>query len=152
MSADLGPQVASDLELSKLHECIPIQTSWGKDTFQTKLTECNTNPKQIRKQQLPLLIFKKESKIRENIQKHIRSLESKIESIDECLRTKAARIQELITQILWKRESGGAFLNTSPILLNCFITSASICLIQFSTSLSEINLPINGSYKDFRVS
>lgn len=132
MSADLGPQVASDLELSKLHECIPLQTTWGKDTFQTKLTECNTDPKQIRKQQLPLLILRKETTVRENIHKHIRSLGPKIESIDESVLTKDARIQELITQILWKRESGGAFLNTSPILLNCFITWKTVFLPGFA--------------------
>ena len=132
MAAILGNQVSSDLELEKLHESLPLQTSWGKSIFQSKLTDCTTDPKQIRKNQLQLFVFAKHPEIRTKVHERIGALCPKMEHIDECFQTYDTRIQELLTQVVWKRESMGAFLNTSPFFLNTFIAWKTLFLPGFA--------------------
>jgi len=127
----LGNQVASDLELSKIHENVPIQTSWGKDTFQSKIQDCSISAKDIRTKQLPLLILGKEVELRNNIHSAIQTIVPVVPLIDESFDSDN-RVKELITQILWKPTSGGAFLNTNPFLLNVFITWKTLLLPGFS--------------------
>ena len=132
MSAIIGNQVSSDLELSTIHKNIPIQTKWGQDLFYKQLMDCSTSPNAIKKKQLPLLVLHTESTIRKNIQSHIHSLQSNIEFIDDCFDKTDQRIQELISQILWKPAGIGAFLNTSPFILNTFISWKTLVLPGFA--------------------
>ena len=78
------------------------------------------------------LVLATEPAIRTQIRTQIASIQPNIESIDECFDTNDARIQELITQILWKPTSSFAFLNTSPLLLNAAITWKTLVLPGFS--------------------
>lgn len=130
MFAVLGNQVSSDLELSTIS--ISTITKWGQDTFQNKLVECNTDPMLIRRSQLPLLVLTSEPSVRAYIRSQITSINPNIESIDECFDTNDARIQELLTQILWKPTSYTAFLNKSPLVLNSLITWKTLILPGFS--------------------
>lgn len=132
MAAILGNQVSSDLELSKIHENVPLQTSWGQTTFQEKLTECSTQQKEIKKKQLPLLIFKKEKETLKNIKTSIQKLVPMVPIIEESFGKEDNRVKELITQILWKPDSAGAFLNANPFLLNVFITWKTLFLPGFA--------------------
>jgi hypothetical protein len=132
MTARIGSQVSSDLQLQDLCQHLPIQTKWGRERFISGLSECSTKPSQIRQKQLPLLIFAKHSAIRTRVQESLRGVEPHIEKIDECFQAYDARIQEWITQILWKRDSMGAFLNTSPLVLNTAITWKTLVLPGFA--------------------
>jgi hypothetical protein len=136
----LGNQVASDLELSTIYENVPIQTSWGKSVFQTKLSECCSDPKTIRRNQMPLMVLSQEPDVRDKIRSSVETLAPKIANIDQCFDHSDSRIKELITQILWKKESSGSFLNTSPFLLNLFITWKTIFLPGFAILMPLILL------------
>jgi hypothetical protein len=96
------------------------------------LQECATDPKQIRRNQLQLFLFAKHPELRTKIRDRIQGLVPNVACIDECFSSYDARIQELLTQILWKRESTGAFLNASPLFLNTFISWKTLFLPGFA--------------------
>ena len=129
----LGDQVHTDLEVESLGNCIPFQTSWGRQRFQDGLLQCTDDKKQIKRKQLHLLALSTESTARGSIQASIAGIQTKV--VDECLEPKDSRIQELVHQVLWKPESFGAFLNSNPAVLNVLISWKTIVLLTIKSSL-----------------
>jgi hypothetical protein len=104
------------------------------------LQKYNTDAKTIRKKQLPLLALRSEQTLRAKISSELQSLETS--KMDESLQNTDSRISEAVTQILWKPESYGSFLNTSPTALNALMTWKSIILPGFALIMPLIAIII----------
>lgn len=126
----LGPQVASDLELSTLTDHIPTSTPWGKELFLSGLTRCTNQSAEIRSRQLPLLVWKTEPDACQSTRSLLQTIDTTL--LDDCFQTKDPRIEEQITQILWSKQSLGACLNTSPLLLNSVCVWKTILMPLFA--------------------
>ncbi len=136
----LGSHVCSDLQLSAVAASIPFKTSWGQSVFYESLQKYETDPKQLRKKQLPLLALRSEPSLQTKITSELSGLDTKC--MDESLQNNDSRISEAVTQILWKPESYGAFLNTSPTALNALMTWKSIILPGFAILMPLIAIII----------
>lgn len=124
----LGSQVASDLELSTLS--ISTSTSWGKERFTSGLHSCTSEWKEIKRRQLQLLVIRTEPTFCKTVRTQLDSINTAV--IDDCLKDLDPRINEQLTQVLWKKDSIGNFLNTSPAVLNALCVWKTICLPTFA--------------------
>ena len=126
----LGSQVASDLHLDSVHAFLPLQTSWGRVMFTEQLYKCVSDPKELKRRQLPLLSIRTATDVRKKIRDEIATIKTDV--IDDCLTNNDTRISESVGQILWAPTSIGAFLNTSPIVLNMLCLWKTILLPGFA--------------------
>ena len=124
----IGSQVTSDLSLNTLS--IPVKTSWGSEEFQKGFERCTSDPKEIKHRQLPILALTTDKKICKQIQSELETLKPDI--IDDILTTNDSRISESVSQVLWKPDSFGSFLNSSPLVLNALITWKTLILPAFA--------------------
>ena len=136
----LSAQVCSDLQLSTVSDNIQFKTAWGKSAFYETLQKYDSDTKSLRRKQLPLLALKSESALRTKISAELQALETS--KMDESLQNTDSRISEAVSQILWKPESYGAFLNTSPTALNALMTWKSIILPGFALIMPLIAIII----------
>ena len=134
----LGPQVASDLQLESLADNLSIVTEWGKRAFKERLLNCNSNKSDIKRIQLPLFALKQEPAVVNVIRQSLEKVNPSL--VDDCLHSTDSRIQESVTQILWKKDSFGAFLNSSPTVLNALITWKTIVLPGFAVVMPLLAL------------
>lgn len=136
----LGPQVASDLHLDTVHSFLPLQTTWGRTTFTEQLYTCVSEPKDIKRRQLPLLSIRTASDVRATIRKEMATIKTDV--IDDCLFNTDTRVSESVGQILWVPNSIGAFLNTSPFILNMLCLWKTILLPGFAILMPLIAIII----------
>jgi hypothetical protein len=128
----LGSQVASDLEFDTLSSVVPLQTAWGKSTFQSGLTNILSDISTIKRRQLPIMALRMEPTVCKNIVNHLSTLHDKTASIDDVLGNTDPRITESVSQILWNPTNVGAFLNKSPVVMNALIVWRTIILPGFA--------------------
>jgi len=124
----IGTQVSSDLSLHTLS--IPVKTSWGSDLFKKGFENCVSDPKDIKRRQLPLLALTTEKPICAQIQTELETLQPTV--VDDILTTQDNRISESVSQVLWKPNSFGSFLNSSPVVLNTLIAWKTLVLPAFA--------------------
>jgi hypothetical protein len=136
----LGAQVCSDLQLSAVADHIPFKTAWGRSVFYESVQKCEKDTKSLRKKQLPLLALRSEPELQTKITDELKALDTKC--MDESLQNGDSRISEAVTQILWKPESYGSFLNTSPTALNALMTWKSVILPGFAILMPLIAIII----------
>ena len=136
----LSAQVCSDLQLTAVTANIPFKTQWGHTAFYESIQKYETCPKQLRKKQLPLLALRSSPDLQAKITSELNTLDTKC--MDESIKNTDSRISEAVTQILWKPDSYGAFLNTSPTALNALMTWKSIILPGFAILMPLIAIII----------
>jgi hypothetical protein len=131
----LGPQVQSDLGLDKIHSAVPTQLPWGAAAFTKGLTDLSADPAQLRKRQLPLLALKANRSVAESAAAALKELAPHVESIDRVLQRadeKDPLRTESIGQILFSKDSPGAFLNTRSAVINGLVTWKTLVLPGFA--------------------
>lgn len=136
----LDKQTIHDLELGELSNSLSLQTSWGKSAFYDGLLNPSAHVSTIKKKQLPLLALKNEHATLHSIQSALSSLKPEI--VDDCLAVQDSRIVESVSQVLWKPESMGAFLNQSPLLLKFMITWKTLILPGFAVLMPLIAIVV----------
>ena len=132
----LDKQVISDLELDKLASVLSLKTSWGKDEFYNGLLTYSASIREIKQRQLPLLALRNQPVIREAISEILGTIKPDI--IDDSISVKDSRIVDSVSQVLWKPDSFGSFLNSSPTVLNFIITWKTIILPGFAVLMPLI--------------
>ena len=98
--------------------------------FTEQLYKCVSDPKELKRRQLPLLSIRTATDVRKKIRDEIATIKTDV--IDDCLTNTDTRISESVGQILWAPTSIGAFLNTSPIVLNMLCLWKTILLPGFA--------------------
>jgi len=68
----------------------------------------------------------------QKIQNDLEQLSAITSRIDDSINNKDSRIEESVSQILWSRNSIARFLNTSPLILNTYVTWKTILLPGFA--------------------
>jgi len=136
----VGTQVSSDLSLDALQDCIPVTTSWGAQEFRKKFDTCISDPKEIKRQQMPLLALCTEKKICASVQSELKTIHPDI--IDDIIHTDDNRISEMVGQVLWKPNSFGSFLNSSPLVLNALLTWKTLILPGFAILMPLIAIVV----------
>ena len=136
----VGTQVSTDLSLDTIQECIPITTSWGAQEFRKKFDTCVSDPKEIKKRQMPLLALYTEKEICKSIQSELKAIQPDV--VDDIINTKDTRISEMVGQVLWKPGSFGSFLNSSPLVLNTLITWKTLVLPGFAILMPLIAIVV----------
>jgi len=126
----LGVHVASDIDLERCSDSVTFQTSWGSPVFHQRLLSCTSEPKEVKRRQLPLMALKTESTVRSKIQSELKSLQTTV--IDDVLQPTDARITESLHQIFWESKSFGSFLNKNPVVLNALCIWKTILLPLFA--------------------
>lgn len=139
----LGSQVASDLQLADISGVVKTNLSWGASEFQTRLlNDISTEPKIIKRRQMPLFAFKIDSQLRNTVKTELQSLADKTDQIDDCLKPSNSLFSESVSQILWKPESRGAFLNKSQVVLQTLVNWKTIVLPGFAVLAPLLGLII----------
>jgi hypothetical protein len=128
----LGPRVFTDFDLAHISEKVPCKTAWGTSRFQKGFSDCSADPATIKQKQLPLLALRSEPKTLQKIQNDLSDLTSITTRIDDSINNTDSRIEESISQILWKRNNIASFINTSPWILNIYFTWKTILLPAFA--------------------
>jgi len=136
----LGDLVSSDLQLNSIADSIPFQTSWGKQEFTEGLHNCSDNKATIKRKQITIMSFYTEPKLTNEIRKELSAIKTNV--IDDAIHPKEAIVTESISQVLWKPESTGSFLNSSPLVLNGLITWKTILLPAFAILMPLLALII----------
>ena len=126
----IGSQVSTDLSLDTITDCIPVKTLWGAHEFRKRLNDCTSDPKEIKRRQMPLLALCTEKEVCKSIQSELENIKPNI--IDDIINTNDSRISEMVGQVLWKPDSFGSFLNSSPFVLNALITWKTLILPGFA--------------------
>jgi DNA mismatch repair ATPase MutS len=122
----LDQQVIKDLELEKIHTYLPLKTSWGHTYFTKQLLEPSENVNKIKQNQKQLVVFRKNPEIRQKIVMELDNIDQ--EAISSITSNNDPIVIEALSQIFWKKESYGAFLNTIPFVLNGLITWKTLVL------------------------
>jgi len=122
----LSNNVLKDLDIDSVSSHLDFTTPWGKDTFINKVKEPSTDIKELKKTQLPLLVFKLEPEVRGKVKAILKTLRT--DYLDDLLHNKDPRIKETVEQVIWAPESIGSFLNSSPTVLNALITWKTLVL------------------------
>jgi hypothetical protein len=136
----VGAQVSSDLSLDTIQDCIPVSTPWGAQEFRKKFDACVSDPKEIKRQQMPLLALYTEKKLCASIQSELKTIKPDV--VDDIIHTKDNRISEMVGQVLWKPGSFGSFLNGSPLVLNTLITWKTLVLPGFAILMPLIAIVV----------
>ena len=136
----VGTQVSTDLSLDTIQNCIPVTTSWGAQEFRKKFDTCISDPKEIKRQQMPLLALYTEKKICASIQSELKTIKPDI--VDDIIHTNDSRISEMVGQVLWKPGSFGSFLNSSPLVLNALLTWKTLILPGFAILMPLIAIVV----------
>ncbi len=118
-TGNLDKQVISDLELDKLASVLPLQTSWGKEEFYNGLLTYSSSIRDIKQRQLPLLALRGHPVLRTSISEILESIKTDI--INDSISVNDSRIVDSVSQVLWKPDSFGSFLNSSPTVLKFII-------------------------------
>lgn len=126
----LTEQVLTDLNLDEISSYVPLETVWGKQEFYQGLCKPVSDPNEIKRRQLPLLALHKEHTARTEIVTILKSIQCTI--IDDSISIDDTRIKDSVSQVLWKPDSFGSFLNSSPTVLNFIITWKTIILPGFA--------------------
>jgi hypothetical protein len=111
--------IAKDLDFEGLTKTIPTITKWGNKEFLESLKIPCTSEKDIKRKQIPIMYFFLSKTKRDLLRQSLSNIE--IVSIDDIIENNDLRVEENITQIFWKPESIGKFLNTNSVYLNFII-------------------------------
>jgi hypothetical protein len=122
----LSPQIINDLELETIHKFIPIKTIWGRSCFTDQIKTPSADPSVIKQNQKQLIVFRKCKDIRESICMELDNIDQ--EAIQSITSNNDPLVVESLSQIFWKKDAFGSFLNTVPFVLNGLITWKSIIL------------------------
>lgn len=122
----LEQQVINDLELEKIHTYVPLKTSWGRTCFTNQLLEPSENEKKIKQNQKQLVVFRKIPEIRQKINMELDNIDQ--EALSSIISNNDPLVIESLSQIFWKKDSFGSFLNTIPFVLNGLITWKTLVL------------------------
>ena len=136
----LSPLTRSDLQLDTIADSVPLQTTWGKERFTTGLQNCAHDPAHIKRTQTIIMSFYTEPKLTTAIREEIRKLQTA--TVDEAIQPKTPIVTESISQILWKPESTGSFLNGCPFVLDTLITWKTIFLPLFAVLMPLLAIVI----------
>lgn len=118
-----GSQVCSDFDLSGVAAAFPAMLSWGKQAFQTQLlTKPTTDHAEIRRRQLPLLGLRQNKPLCEKWKSALQTLSPTTEKVDACSSNDTDDLlEESVSQVFWKRDSFGAFLNPHSSVINSLL-------------------------------
>lgn len=131
----LGPQVHSDLGLSEINTAVQTQLVWGATAFTNGLTDLSADPKILKRRQLPILALKTHRPLLDSATDCLKALVPHVESIDKVLQHEKENDPlrtESIGQILWSKDSPGAFLNTKSAVVNGLVTWKTLVLPGFA--------------------
>jgi len=131
----LGPQVQSDLGFADIHTAVPTQLPWGSAAFTKGLTNLSADSAALRKRQLPLLALKLNKPLADSAATCLKELVPHVESIDKVLQHEKENDPlrtESIGQILFSKDSPGAFLNTKSAVINGLVTWKTLVLPGFA--------------------
>lgn len=131
----LGSQVYSDLGLAEISTAVPTHLPWGTAAFTKGLTDLSADQQILKRRQLPILALKTNHALLESATDSLKSLAPYTESIDSILQHEKENDQlrtESIGQILWSKDSPGAFLNTKASVINGLMTWKTLILPGFA--------------------
>ena len=138
-----GSQVVSDFDLSGVAAAFPSILSWGKQAFQTQLLHHPTaDTAEIRRRQLPLLALRHDAATRAQWKTALESLATCQEKVDACCKPTDELYEESVTQVFWKPESFGAFLNSHSGVLNSLIFWKTLVVPFFAVVLPLLTVII----------
>jgi hypothetical protein len=126
----LEAQVSNDLELELIHKYIPNKTIWGRTCFTSQLLEPTDDSNKIKQNQKQLIVFRKLPKICQKIRMELDNIDQ--EAIQSITSNNDPLVNESLSQIFWKKDTFGSFLNTFPIVLNGLITWKTLILPGFA--------------------
>lgn len=122
----LNPQITQDLELENIHKYVPLKTIWGRTCFTNQLKTPMEDPNTIKQNQKQILVFKKFTELRQSICMELDNIDQ--EAIQSITSNNDPIIIESLSQIFWKKDAFGSFLNTVPFVLNGLITWKTLVL------------------------
>lgn len=134
----LDSQVIKDLELETIHKYIPIKTTWGRTCFTSQLLEPTDEQTQIKQNQKQLIAFRKLPEICQKIRMEMDNIDQ--EAIQSITSHNDPLVDESLSQIFWKKDTFGSFLNTFPLVLNGLITWKTLILPGFAILMPLIAL------------
>lgn len=137
----LGAQVVSDLHLEEIQ--IPTQTKWGASEFQTRLINPSSHITTIKKKQLPLLALQQDISLRNKISENLKTLAEKEELVNDCLKAQDQLYSESVSQIFWKKESYGSFLNTKASVLQTIVNWKTLVIPGFTVLAPLIGILVS---------
>jgi len=122
----LPDAVIKDLDIGSVGSTLHFSTSWGKDTFISRLKEPIHDRAILKRRQLPLLALSTDPTLREVTKEVLKTIRT--DHLTDLLQNEDPRIKENVEQIIWGSESIGSILNQSPIVLNGLITWKTLVL------------------------
>lgn len=134
----LDAQVSNDLELETIHKYIPIKTVWGRTCFTSQLHEPTDDINKIKQNQKQLIVFRKLPTICQKIRMELDNIDQ--EAIQSITSNNDPLVDESLSQIFWKKDTFGSFLNTFPFVLNGLITWKTLVLPGFAILMPLIAL------------
>jgi hypothetical protein len=125
---------ADDLELEKVSHKLSVVTHYGREAFIKGLSNHTDDTKIIKRRQCELLSLKSQLSLLRKIQTTLVDLSNSnvTTTIDEALTPPSTLFTEAVHQVLWAKDSYGAFLNKSSLLLQILIFWKTIFLPGFA--------------------
>jgi len=118
--------ILKDLDIASVGSNLHFSTSWGKDTFISRLKNPIQDKNILKRRQMPLLALVTETTLRDDMRKMLKTI--RVDHLADLLQNEDVRIKENVEQIIWGSESVGSILNQSPIVLNGLITWKTLVL------------------------
>ena len=134
----LDTHVSKDLELETIHTHVPIKTVWGRTCFTAQLQEPTDDTRIIKQHQRQLIVFRKVPSICQKVRMELDNIDQ--EAIQSITSNNDQLIDESLSQIFWKKDAFGSFLNKFPFVLNGLITWKTLVLPGFAILMPLIAL------------
>lgn len=134
----LNDQISKDLELETIHKYVPMKTIWGRTCFTSHLHEPSDEINKIKQNQKQLIVFRKLPEICQKIRMELDNIDQ--EAIVSITSNNDPYVEESLSQIFWKKDSFGSYLNTFPFVLNGLITWKTLVLPGFAILMPLIAL------------
>lgn len=137
---ELSNQVITDLELETIHKYVQIKTNWGRACFTKQLCTPHTENEinKIKQNQKQLIVFRKHKDVCTKIKMELDNIDQ--EAIVSITSNNDPLIDESLSQIFWKKDNFGSFLNTFPFVLNGLITWKTLVLPAFAILMPLVAL------------
>lgn len=134
----IDTQISKDLELETIHKYVPMKTIWGRTCFTSRLHEPSDEINKIKQNQKQLVVFRKLPEICTKIRMELDNIDQ--EAIQSITSNNDPYVEESLSQIFWKKDSFGSYLNTFPFVLNGLITWKTLVLPGFAILMPLIAL------------
>jgi hypothetical protein len=123
-----------DLELEKVSTALDVSTTYGRDAFFKGLTAPIDDVKELKRRQCALLALKSQPQLLSTIREKLVDLSNShvTAAIDDALTPPSNLFTESVHQVLWAKDSYGAFLNKSSLVLQILIFWKTIFLPGFA--------------------